>query len=1751
MARIYQKKSKFKQDSQREDLEHEHAVPEHQGLSHPAVPVAYSNNQTVAPSIQSNTVQKKESEKKLGPVDSPYQYHVPRQFAAVPPVQRNSLGGSKSQSTATTTPTVVNSSKVADSTQDAAAVCKVSDEHLQLQEKHLQIVQGLQKHVELINYGAEVLNFLGIPHSADMIQTQLFVQQEALLYGKLQTKEVIEPLDLDLQKYERIELILRGKIKEWDAVQAQIDKIDRAALEAARRIHNILLGDSPESSLADRAISIATSITAKSLGLFNLDALFGVLQSSFPFKAKRDAYFRQCFKMETYDFIRSKILTMNKGIPWSMAQAYLVAGKLRPADKFYIAIVGWGTDEGNVFFSMKEAYAQAGDKLESELEKEYNRELKGASDLPKGGYGNNIYWSAGLIDSEMNANTDDRIKAKAILSYGRVRPVDEIRMAVKKDKSKNDLKNALRKANIENLEVVLSENADKCLTEEAQRKMVNQKLLDDYKFSYGSDLMEDIRAVFTTSVSNYDGDEVQPSTYSTEVDEKGLAVAMNIAEGTETKFEQYLDEKSYNKKLSIATFFNMSVAEKKVVLDAFSKIKIPEALKLEHQQLVGIWEMGIVNEPIYDLIKANQLFDTASFDNFAKYNINEQQFKVLGTHLQSKKPISDIFTNTFEFLNNSFLKGSDLLWMYRHRGANIDDFFQHVVNSKDKNWQTNYIMNVLDAGERKYRAYYLKDVFYSALKDAQTKDNFLHIKGLLNDDPTVRIVAERKLLNKANSGLGAAITNIGSTAGLSAENEQRELEVDLEMALFNDGVIDKDEQANIEQGIADARETRGNFEEVRDTVVSVATTIANAIATTVAAALLPGAGGIIAQAVINGMTTAAVNWAMQGDRYSFEQGIKDMAMGGVSGAMGALGSAGVGLMEAGKGTFASMLKQSVVLHEIVDNSLGSLHEIAVDVASGETIGEAFKNHLKGIGTSMLLKRIINNPIEQGIAKIKGSGKGKQHSDQQEQSRDSDQQEPHGQEDQQESHEQNDQDRSSLDHGAGIGIASAAKVTFREKPLNDWVHDDFISFLQSPDSGLSWDSAVDVMMRTGGREAVIRLHKMRAKIQYELIALGAAPLDDASNDFKSDVDLNIEGADAGAKLLALEQKMAKEYGPNYKEMFKLEFFTEKSRLGQYRDLQRILPEASYENLVADITATQETFQLAKALRSATAESGQAERIEALIRGRADEVEIRALSQLSEVDMKIKRDKLHLEVDALRRMYDRPNLQLHEKTRLAEQISKKQAEINFYSKDAYISYGAMTKDPTSPLEVKGALMSQLQMIHDKIAAYKGTGDAAKGYEVYKYISRYTAALEAAGIPLSDRMQQFKELSLGISPAEMQNREMYKQYPVKTDRSVEQRAVVLNLFLDEAHAILGSTNWKTLTIANSQALGKALGTPTSPHESLASDSRDTRAENTTIANQNGLPAMSVGLEDTFGTLPYGAVVKSQTDTYVIYSDKGVDRIRFVAAASFTLKEANKGRTYSIDSLASLNSAGRPFVHEGRHRAIGAAKGGVIPVDSGGVTGKEGILDYIYSSNTYEDVGVSVLNLTIDQSMPDVSSVVAEAFYTDRHRGAQKPRLNIEKGKVERDLSDSDSYVVRENFLDQNTTGNPEARYFANFQLAPDGFIEADVKMTDGSGNRSSLRGAAEFGEAVKHFKKHPSIKLQGLRSTWGDGDNLAKFNEFFKKYKALGATDEAAQFLAVKNTSSSKWAEIAHFDGINITKAEVGPTGEFTLVEVTFSR
>jgi hypothetical protein len=176
-------------------------------------------------------------------------------------------------------------------------------------------------------------------------------------------------------------------------------------------------------------------------------------------------------------------------------------------------------------------------------------------------------------------------------------------------------------------------------------------------------------------------------------------------------------------------------------------------------------------------------------------------------------------------------------------------------------------------------------------------------------------------------------------------------------------------------------------------------------------------------------------------------------------------------------------------------------------------------------------------------------------------------------------------------------------------------------------------------------------------------------------------------------------------------------------------------------------------------------------------------------------------------------------------------------------------------------------------------------------------------------------------------------------------------------------------------------------------------------------------------------------------------------------------------------------------------------------------------------------------------------------RGQTPQRPPDTPEQGRVERDVSDRRRYVVKEHFGDAGAAGEPQPRYHVDVKLDDKGIMHGDFVLREkraGVSYRSgSLRGRDEFMKAKAHFEKQNGPgSVKGIKSDWGDGDNLAIFNKEFNAAKAQGLPDDAAMLQAASKTHTGQWADKADFRKITIVKAERGPSG-FTQVEVVFER
>ena len=813
----------------------------------------------------------------------------------------------------------------------------IVDPEIKLQ--HQSVVQNLAKYKEYLDEGkARVFDafFLKIdlPNTVDYVQTQAAIQSEASIYDEISKKGKAELKG----NYTIAANSLAERFASYQKFDAYKKKIGEHMAGWVVSIHDLLNFERASSYYG----LFPTSNVANQINLTAArDPLYRLLQMTFPFSKERNALFNQLYSQDLETFVEQK--TKFDDFTWPMARAYLKAGKLRPADKFYIAVKGAGTDEGNVNFSMKQAYDIGIQKLETEYSTDYASDTEGKGALPITGAVNNWY-IAGRIDDDMDWTSDDNIKAKAILCYGRVRPVDKIRMALFGDKNITDLQNAIR------------EGIDEGMTGEQIEGEYTKSFGNAEKTKSGWSLKEEIKDFYnSTKELNYSfGDKEKGKKIESE-----FSKVDDILSGKESLVQRFVHVFQTDEKKAFPIFCKMDLSAKKLVTDTFIKINYNDD-KLNKYKVV--YNLQYSNDPGFQLITEGSLWDYDSFKSYVRYSISQGSFNVLRKSLKGNDYLEEMLVYMFlpskekdknEFLNLLKIE-SDI------------QFFLHIINSKDREWSTHYLLHLLPEDRKQvFKAHwnYFKNETY-----VSDKKHLRHVEDLLWDDPTARIKEERRLLRKANSGLGAALTNMGSTAGLSASNEMREVEVDLEIAKFDDGTIDKEEMAGLEEGIKNAKETRANFEETRDKVEGIATMIVQALVAATASALLPGLGGIIASGLISGATSVVTNKIMKNERYDLNNCGMDFVTGMVDGMMGGLATKGIAKIAKGTG-FAAQVMKVKIINEVAEQALGSIHSLGIDIAKGVPPGESFENYFKGMFQSMVVSR-VTAPYQKALDSVK-------------------------------------------------------------------------------------------------------------------------------------------------------------------------------------------------------------------------------------------------------------------------------------------------------------------------------------------------------------------------------------------------------------------------------------------------------------------------------------------------------------------------------------------------------------------------------------------------------------------------------------------------------------------------------------------------------------------------------------------------------------------------------------------------------------
>jgi hypothetical protein len=283
------------------------------------------------------------------------------------------------------------------------------------------------------------------------------------------------------------------------------------------------------------------------------------------------------------------------------------------------------------------------------------------------------------------------------------------------------------------------------------------------------------------------------------------------------------------------------------------------------------------------------------------------------------------------------------------------------------------------------------------------------------------------------------------------------------------------------------------------------------------------------------------------------------------------------------------------------------------------------------------------------------------------------------------------------------------------------------------------------LERGGQEAIAtHLSKLRQSIVDQVSAelrglsregdaIDVKPMSGGSEEAVSDIDLQISGPHAGRALVVAEQLMAARLGDNWSQILRLNFYTEGSRLTRYQEVLGTLRPNQQAAMTGRITREAERLNFAKMLHHAGHDQAAIARVEARAQAMGVDLEpLRPLAAMDDAARVGRRNELLAQIDDLQAEY--ATATGARRVELAEQISMRQMEANFFTHEANIAPTSLRGSGVSGLvrqEGYQAVLTQLEMIEHILHESGGNiALAAREYELFKYVARFAAAAERGG-------------------------------------------------------------------------------------------------------------------------------------------------------------------------------------------------------------------------------------------------------------------------------------------------------------------------------------------------------------------------------------------------------------------------------------
>jgi hypothetical protein len=559
------------------------------------------------------------------------------------------------------------------------------------------------------------------------------------------------------------------------------------------------------------------------------------LQAAFRQNAGRDLLTAIDEGLSDYDRIR--------------ARSYLKYGTLRLADKIYFAVEGAGTDEDTLYRLLPQVKANLA-QVDTDFAADYGEDFSEDGNLPNG----QMSRIAGVLEDQLSDWELD--KAKALLVYGELRPVDEIRIATNRW------------------------GTDEDMLLEALEKSDKNTVRQDYQASYGESLDEVIdselsgdaqeRAELTLAGKYTAFEKIRIAVEGWGTDEPAIFDAINKADPTE-RAQLAADFKNED-----SDFFEILDDD----LDE-DDMKRVEALLVQSEQDTALQKLQQAGA-----LDGSDLVDEIKLSSGAKYQKYKNEYNTPG---------SEFYRYVQE--NTDSDDRSDLeIILYGNVEARLDWAVAGAGTDED------YIFHVLqhftdDASKRSLAEN--KTVMDDLDSDLSTSD-FNRVKDLLTPS---NLSLEQKVADTGErmEREGSWITDLTSNTSDALADENRELVAALDRARA-DGEISPEEQAEIAKFQKETDASLEVYKKVRDEIEGTMATILSTAAAIVVGVLSAGtlsglsaamiASQLAQAALVSAIAKVAAMKVAKGDRFDVfgADGALAFGTGTIDGVMNVVGA---------------------------------------------------------------------------------------------------------------------------------------------------------------------------------------------------------------------------------------------------------------------------------------------------------------------------------------------------------------------------------------------------------------------------------------------------------------------------------------------------------------------------------------------------------------------------------------------------------------------------------------------------------------------------------------------------------------------------------------------------------------------------------------------------------------------------------------------------------------------------------------------